>query len=210
VTTLLALPFIAIVIEYFFFLVGNGKTWASAIEQVKKDISLFIFLASLPPIFLAFSCELLLHELLAKIVGTRQAVGQQIADLMASLADSSGYDHPDRIRKNKQAATQWFYVYANQQAVLRTYAFELWESYYVGLYVWLASGIAFAACVALLWFFGGNVLTSFAMLSGFIFFASWAVRRWSTIPKILRLPSQQIAEVRAGSEVLGEARRRFG
>jgi hypothetical protein len=131
VTTMLALPFIAIVIEYFFFLVETGASWTTAIEQIKKDVALFIFLGALPPIVLAFSRELQVHDLLDKIFGTRSAVGTRIADLMAQLADSSGYGNSDRIRNNPEIAAEWFYLYANQQTVLRSYAFELWESYYV-------------------------------------------------------------------------------
>jgi hypothetical protein len=211
VATLLALPFIGVAIEYFFFLVQSGKTWVAALGLIEKDFSLFIFLGSIPPIALAFARELQLHDLLDRaIFGTRADVAKQIADLMAKLAESSGYDNSEKIKASPEKAREWFYVYANEQNVLRIYAFELWEGYFVGLYLWIASAASLITCGLLAFFFQSRILAAFSILSGIIFFAEWAIRRWFTVPKILQLPAQQVAQIHSSSDILNEAKRRFG
>jgi hypothetical protein len=55
-----------------------------------------------------------------------------------------------------------------------------------------------------------NIALTFAIVSALIFLAVWAVRRWSTIPKIMQIPVQQIKEIPPSGSVLSEARRRFG
>jgi hypothetical protein len=183
---------------------------SGALEQLKKDIALFAFLSAVPAIALAFARELQVHEALDKLLGTRRAVDQRIATLMAELADSSGYGHPERISNDPASAREWFCSYVNQASALRTYVFEVWEGYYVGLYLWLASGISLILCLLLMFILERNIALTFAIVSALIFLAVWAVRRWSTIPKIMQIPVQQIKEIPPSGSVLSEARRRFG
>ena len=210
VTVLLALPFLVLIIEYFFYLHEKGFTITSAIEQVKKDVALFVALGTFPPIALAFCRELQVHELVDKFLGVRASVDTKIRNLLRDLAERSGYEHPERITAAPIKAREWFYAFANEQPVLRTYAFEIWESYYVGLYISLASFISFIilVCLAIL-FVSDAIVWTFALLCSFLFLAGWAVRHWSTVPKIEQLPAQQIGEVVASPAILQEARRRF-
>jgi hypothetical protein len=151
-----------------------------------------------------------LHELLDKLHGVRDDVGRRIAELMANLAEAFGYEHPERIRQDSEAATEWFYVYANEQLVLRNYAFELWEGYYVGPYLSLASALSLLVCIGLWFFSQSRIAISFACLSSFVFVAGLAVRHWSTIPRIIGTPARQVAQIHPSGEILSEARRRFG
>jgi hypothetical protein len=98
VSVLLALPFIVFGGEYFFYLIEHGSVLTGAIEQLKKDFGWFVSLASLPTIFLAFSRELRVHEILDRLLGVRDAVDSRIRDLLQTLAGNSGYDHPERIK----------------------------------------------------------------------------------------------------------------
>jgi hypothetical protein len=95
VSVLLALPFIVFGGEYFFYLIEHGSVLTGAIEQLKKDFGWFVSLASLPTIFLAFSRELRVHEILDRLLGVRDAVDSRIRDLLQTLAGNSGYDHPE-------------------------------------------------------------------------------------------------------------------
>jgi hypothetical protein len=208
VTVLLAIPLMAVVLQYFFYLLENQVSLVTAVTQIQSDLSLFVFLAGVPVIALAFFRELLVHQLLDKLVGTRSAVDQEITKLMSELASFAGYSHLDQIKKNPIKARQWFYSYANEQTVLRNYAFEVWEGYYVGLYLSLASAISFLTCLVLLNFISFAVVTPFATFSLAVFVASWAVRRWSTIPTIMRIPEQQIAEV-SRTGIWQQAQHRF-
>jgi hypothetical protein len=207
---LLALPLIAVATQYFLFLTQIGFGLPKALDQLKNDAELFTFLTAIPAVALAFARELQVHNGLEKLIGLRKKVGNIIVGLMSNLASTSGYEHPERVTANPHKAIEWFYSYVNEQAVLRTYAFEVWEGYYVGLYLSLASTISFVLCLALEFLHPSNIMLSFAGLSAAIFVAIWAVRRSSTIPKILGIPSQQISEIQPSGEVLNEARRRFG
>jgi archaellum biogenesis protein FlaJ (TadC family) len=105
---------------------------------------------------------------------------------------------------------KWFYVYANVPSALRTYAFEVWEGYYVGLYLSVASAISFIVCLLLAILFEDRIAMAFAILSLLIFLVVWAVRHWHTVPRLMHIPAQQIGEIVPSGEVLNEARRRFG
>lgn len=149
VSVLLALPFLVVALEYFFFLIERGADVIGAVEQVKKDAALFIALGGMPPIILAFSRELQVHDLVDKLLGVRTSVDGRIRGLLQSLAKDSGYDHPERIAESPVKAREWFYSFANEQPVLRAYAFEIWEGYFVGLYISLASLISLAVLILL-------------------------------------------------------------
>lgn len=210
VGVLLALPFFVVAIEYFFFLLKEGTAIDAAIKQVKEDGALFVWLVGIPPVILAFFRELQVHELVDKFLGVRAAVDEEIRRLLQELASDAGYAHSDRIAAAPRKAREWFYSIVNEQQVLRAYAFEVWEAYYVGLYLSLASFISFAVLAVLGWFFiSDSIVWSCAGLCALIFFAEWAVRHWSTIPKIKKIPSQQIAEISASPKILLEAMRRF-
>jgi hypothetical protein len=211
VSVLLALPFLVVALEYFFFLIEKGLGATDAIVQIKKDAALFVALGALPPIILAFSRELQVHELIDKLLGVRASVDERIRNLLQNLAKDSGYDHPERIAESPVKAREWFYSFVNEQPVLRAYAFEIWEAYFVGLYLSLARLISLAILVGLAcFFFSDAIVWSCGGLCAFLFLAQWAVRRWSTIPTIMKLPAQQIGEIKASAEILREARRRFG
>jgi hypothetical protein len=139
----------------------------------------------------------------------RKTVNERIVELMKNLADESGYEHPERVSSHPGKAIEWFYSYVNEPSALRTYAFEVWEGYYVSLYLSLASAASFVVCLALRLIFTSAIALAFAGLSAVIFVALWAVRHWSTIPKIMRTPSQQMGEISPSGAVLKEARRRF-
>jgi hypothetical protein len=207
---LLALPLVAVAVQYFLFLIQIGFSLPKALDQLKNDAGLFAFLAAIPTVALAFARELQVHNGLDRLLGTRARVGRVIAELMSELASASGYEHPERVTANLQKAIEWFYSYVNEQSVLRTYAFEVWEAYYVSLYLSLASTISFVLCLVLQFLHRSDVVLAFAGLSAAIFVVIWAVRRWSTVPKIMRIPAQQITEIQPSGEVLSEARRRFG
>jgi hypothetical protein len=207
---LLALPFLAILIRYFLYLVDHQFEIIAALGQLKQDVAAFAFLGGLPTVVLAFFRELQVHHGLDRIPGVRRRVNNHIADLMAELAKSSGYDHPERIVANQTEARHWFYFYVNTQSALRTYAFEVWEGYYVGLYLSLASLISFLLSLLLAVIFRDPIPILCAGVSMVIFVTVWGVRRWSTIPKLIETPEQQIAEIEPSGEVLSEARRRFG
>jgi hypothetical protein len=211
VSVLLALPFLVVALEYFFFLIEHGVGVTGAIEQIKKDAALFIALGGVPPILLAFSRELQVHDLIDKMLGVRTTVDAQIRNLLQNLARDSGYDHPERIAESPVKAREWFYSFANEQPVLRAYAFEIWEAYFVGLYISLASVISLAIFIFLAqFFFSDAIVWSCVGLCAFIFIAQWAVRHWSTVPTIMKLPAQQVGEIKASPEILKEAQRRFG
>lgn len=207
---LLALPFLAILTEYFFYLVDHQFEIIAALNQLKKDAAAFAFLGAVPTIVLAFFRELQVHEGLDRLLGVRRRVNRHIADLMKALAESSGYDHPERIIANQTEAIRWFYYYVNVPSALRTYAFEVWEGYYVGLYLSLASLISFLLSLSLVVLFRDIIPLFFAGISIFIFVTVWGVRHWSTIPRMMETPEQQIGEIVPSGEVLNEARRRFG
>jgi hypothetical protein len=207
---LLALPFVVIAIQYFLYLVDHGFGLTAALDQLKKDIGLFAFLGAIPTIALAFSRELQIHQGLDRLLGVRRAVGRRITMLMQGLAQSAGYEHPERIINKQTEAMNWFYVYANQPSALRTYVFEVWEGYYVGLYLSVASALSLIGCLLLAILLQDRIAILFACLSLIIFLGVWAIRHWRTIPELMRVPSQQIAEIVPSGEVLAEARRRFG
>ena len=150
------------------------------------------------------------HDLLDKVVGVRKAVDDRIRELLQKLAADSGYDHPERIVDTPSTAREWFYSYANEQPVLRAYAFELWEAYYVGLYVSLASGVSFFVLLIMAFVFHDGIAWTFVAICLFVFLAELLVRHLSTVPKIMQLPVQQIGEIKPSGEVLREAKRRFG
>ena len=211
VSVLLSLPLLVVGLEYFFFLIERGVGVTGAVDQIKKDAALFVALGGLPPIVLAFSRELQVHELIDKLLGVRTTVDGQIRSLLQGLAKDSGYDHPERISESPVKAREWFYSFVNEQPVLRAYAFEIWEAYYVGLYISLASMISLVILIFLAGlFFSDAIVWSCVGLCAFIFFAQWAVRHWSTVPTIMKLPAQQVGEVGASPEILKEAKRRFG
>ena len=207
---LLALPLVAIAIRYFIFLVDHNFGIISALDHLKKDVGVFAFLSAIPTIALAFSRELQVHQGLDRLLGVRGEVNRRIATLMQALAESSGYEHPERIIANKIEAMKWFYVYANVPSALRTYAFEVWEGYYVGLYLSVASAISFIVCLLLAILFEDRIAMAFAILSLLIFLVVWAVRHWHTVPRLMHIPAQQIGEIVPSGEVLNEAKRRFG
>lgn len=182
----------------------------AALDQLKKDAVAFAFLGAIPTIALAFSRELQVHQGLDRLLGVRRQVDEHIANLMKALAESSGYDHPEKIVANQAEAIRWFYSYVNNLSALRTYAFEIWEGYYVGLYLSLASLVSFLLSITLVILLRDNIAAVFAAISILIFLALWAVRHWSTIPKLMQTPEQQIAEIVPSGSVLSEARRRFG
>lgn len=207
---LLALPFLAVLTRYFLYLVDHQFEFIAALEQLKKDVAAFAFLGGIPTVVLAFFRELQVHQGLDRLLGVRHRVDGHIAELMANLASSSGYDYPERVVANRTEARRWFYSYVNVPSALRTYAFEVWEGYYVGLYLSLASLISFVLSLLLVPFFRDPVPIFFAGISLLIFVIVWAVRHWSTIPKLMETPEQQIAEIVPTGDVLSEARRRFG
>lgn len=208
---LFALPIVVLAIEYFFFLLGQkGLSVTDSLHDIKEAVALFAGLAALPPIILAFCRELQVHELLDKMLGVRKDTDIEIRRLLKKLAVDSGYGHSTRIDESPEKAREWFYSYANSQSVLRAYAFELWEAYYVGLYLSLASAISFVVLFGLALLFQDRISWLFAAFCGLLFLAQWAVRHCSTVPKILKLPGQQIGEIKPSGEILTEAKRRFG
>lgn len=209
-TAILSIPFITVAVQYFLFLEQQGFGAQAAIEQTKKDWALISFVSAIPVVALALSRELQVHTALDYLVGARSCVGRHIALLMAQLAERAGYDHHDRIQSDKGGALRWFYSYANEPSALRTYAFEVWEGYYVGLYLSLASFIATICSLALALLFPARSFNFALILAAFLFCILWAVRRWITIPKIMKTAAQQIGEIRPTGQVLAEARHRFG
>lgn len=206
---LLAYPLIDVAAEYLLFLRENAVEWVPALKQVQQDFALLTFLVALPTVILAFLRELQVHILIDKFLGVQASVETIIVELMADLADRSGYDHPDRIRQNALAAKEWFYSYVNKSTETRARAFEVWEGYYVSLYLSAGSLVSFLMCLSLALVFPVDRTLLVATLPFMIFLALWATRHWSTVPKMKRIPVQQMADVKPSGEVLSEARRRF-
>lgn len=209
-TAILLWPFFVIVIQYVIFLNEQGIAWGDAILRARDEVTRLALPAIVPVAVFAFFRELRVHDWVDKIVGLRRKVDRRIRSLMADLARNAGYDHPDRITGNPEKAMNWFYSYVNKMTETRTYAFEVWEGYFVSLYISLGCVLSFAVCVYVTWQLSFGWQATICAVPLLLFLALWAVRRWSTIPKVLKVAAQQVGEIAAGSDVLKEARRRFG
>lgn len=207
---LLAFPFVAVAINYFIYLLNHNFEIIPALDELKKVWAAFAFFGTIPAIALAFFREIQMHQGIDRLLGVRKKVDRHIATLMQTLAESSGYEHPERVVANQAEARNWFYFYTNEPSALRTYAFEVWEGYYVGLYLSIASATSFLLCLFLAVAFRDGIALGFSSLSLLIFMVVWAVRHWHTIPRLMDTPSQQIGNIAPSGTVLSEVRRRFG
>jgi hypothetical protein len=210
-TATLFYPIAILMLGYFSNEVANSQDYLGAIKELKDNAAIVLSpLAVIPVAAFAFFREIGLHSYLDKIIGVRKSINALIVNQMSELARESGYDHPSRILDNKSKATNWFYSYINKQTVTRAYAFELWEGYYVGLYISLASAISLLMCLYLfaisteLWV----LFCSVAPLA--LFLLMWIVRRNSTLPKMEKLVRQQVGEIERDGDALREAQKRFG
>ncbi len=209
-SVIIAYPFSIVVWKYLHFLIQNGYSFLDAFIQVKQDIGLIAFIyPALPVVVFSFFRELEVHILLDKLIGVRKKVGIRIVELMKTLAKQNGYKNPERIQHDAKKARDWFYQYVNKQDVLRRYAFEVWEGYYVSLYISAASVIAIIICLLFLILVSWQTVLSFIFFPTFLLAAFWARLKWGTIQKIMDIPVQQVSEFPTAS-ILDEANSRFG
>lgn len=167
-------------------------------------------LTTLPVIAFDFFREIEIHRYLDDLLGTRRDVDKKIVALMSGLAQRAGYEHSSRIRGEVGKATMWFYSYINSAGVTRIRAFEIWEAYYVGLYISAASALSIVMCFYLALISAKAWIALSALLPSSVFFLVWGHRRFHVIPKIMNIPVQQIADIPESEDILAEARRRFG
>jgi len=209
-SVIIAFPFTIVIEQYFVFLTRNGLSFLDAFSQIKNDLGAVAFIyPAVPVIVFAFFREFELHTILDKVFNARHRVGLRIAELMADLAKQNGYQHADRIRGDVRRAVYWFYQYANKQDVLRRYAFEVWEGYYASLYLAAASLVAAIICLFFLIVVRWQVVIGFTLVPVILLLLFLAKLYWSTLPKILAIPEQQVAEFSTAT-VRAEAVSRFG
>lgn len=210
-SVLVAYPIAVVCFHYLLYLLQQGTPLVDAVSATQSDIVTLVSpFAVLPVIVFAFFRELQLHHYLEKLLGTRRRVENNIIRLMSELADRSGYEHPSRIIAQRSKAVDWFYSYINDAGVTRARAFEIWEGYYVSLYLSAASALSIGLCILLVAMVDWWAIAPYIILPLAVFLLLWAHRRFKLIPKILNVPEQQIADVVETPAVLAEARRRFG
>jgi hypothetical protein len=136
-----------------------------------------------------------------------------IIDDMIKGAQKLDADGWRNMAKNGPEVTRLFYHFVNEQEKLRALAFTYWEQYFVNIYI-LSFGIFFflisTACVLLR---RKLDIIAFAPLLFLLIVAIVATStRYSVIPKIYKLPLQQIQEICCSNteELKKQVQSRFG
>ena len=184
------------------------------IEDVKELSNLIfpILIGVILSVLLVF-VDLNLHQIIDRFtLKLKIKVGEDIRNELEKAAKSLEINGAEDVLADQNNVDDIFYHFVNEQSALRHRAFMLWGKYYQYLYVMLFGLLSIVFSIAYAFFWNSDTLSWWSPVVIAVCLIIYSLSaHLSLIPKIRRLPVQQVSKIRIhnAEEYRNEIRQRL-